>query len=78
MKNEVAVILASFLLASCETPPVAITPQPDVAAVRKQNVQTIKHISRTRQHIEASQKEEAGVDTHIQSAKKDLDDLLKE
>jgi hypothetical protein len=66
----------TVVLVSCDTPPIQVTPMPDVAAIRVQNDTTKKHITRTRQHIEKS--EEAGKETgtDLQGAKKDLEDLL--
>ena len=76
MKPYLALIL-SAILCSCETPPV-VAPTPNVAAVRTQNVETKKHITNTRTHIDLSQKDEADVDKSLDAAKKHLDDLLND
>ena len=76
MKPYLALIL-SAILCSCETPPV-VAPTPNVAAVRTQNVETKKHITNTRTHIDLSQKDEADVDKSLDAAKKNLDQLLND
>lgn len=70
----VAVVL---FVVGCESAPIQVTPQPDVAAVRTQNEETRQHITATRQHIDKSTEDQVKTEASLESAKKDLDQLLK-
>lgn len=70
--------LATIALTACESAPIQVTPVPDVAAVTRQNSITKKHIANTRQHISKSQDEQVKTDASLESAKKDLDDLIED
>jgi hypothetical protein len=62
--------IVGAVLVGCQAP-VQVPPQPDIAAVRKQNVVTKTHIGKTRTEQDDAVK-------HLRNVETDLDELLKE
>jgi hypothetical protein len=62
--------IVGAVLIGCQAP-VQVPPQADVAAVRKQNVVTKKHVGKVRVEQDDAVK-------HLRNVETDLDELLKE